>query len=108
MKGILLIAVAAVLSASPLAVAQEAPVTLSAEAPSDSNVVEVVFATNMRCKSCVKKINENISFMKGVKGLVVSLENQTITIKYDRRKTDEKVLADAVRKLGYKAEKVEK
>lgn len=91
-----------------MAVAHESAASVSLTAAVDNNVSEVVFATNMRCKSCVKKINENLSFMKGVKGLVVSLENQTITIKYDKRKTDEKTLADAVRKLGYKADKVEK
>lgn len=108
MKGILSLAVAAVLMASPAFVAQGAVTAVSSLAPVDGNVVEVVFSTNMRCKSCVKKINENLSFMKGVKGLAVSLEDQTITIKYDKRKTDEKTLAEAVRKLGYKAEKVEK
>ena len=108
MKGILSYAVAAVLMASPAFVAQGAATTVSSVAPVDGNIVEVVFSTNMRCKNCVKKINENLSFMKGVKELVVSLENQTITVKYDKRKTDERILAEAVKKLGYKAEKVEK
>ncbi len=85
----------------------EAPVSEYASLePADKNVREVVFATNMHCDKCVNKINENLSFIKGVKDLKVSLKDQTIRIKYDGRKTDEKALADAVRKLGYKAEKV--
>ena len=38
----------------------------------------------------------------------VSLKDQTIKIKYDNRKTSEKTLADVIKKLGYKAEKVQK
>ena len=102
MKRILLIAVAAVMLAAPFAAAQAAPSEgFATEAPADKNVGEVVFATNMHCDKCVNKLNENLAFLKGVKDLKVSL-------KYDRRKTDEKTLADAIKKLGYKADKVEK
>ena len=107
MKRILLIAVAAVMLAAPFAAAQAAPFEgFATEA--DKNVGEVVFATNMHCDKCVNKLNENLAFLKGVKDLKVSLKDQTIKIKYDRRKTDEKTLADAIKKLGYKADKVEK
>jgi len=106
MKRILLIALAALTLAAP-AVLAEAPASgYVAEKPADKNVSEVVFATNMHCENCVKKIKENISFVKGVKGLEVSLKAQTIKIKYDNRKTNEKALADAIKKLGYKAEKM--
>ena len=99
MKRILLMAVAAVMLAAPFE-------GFPKEKPADKNVVEVVFATNMHCENCVKKINENIAFLKGVKDLKVSLKDQTIRIKYDRRKTDEKTLAAAINKLGYKADKM--
>lgn len=107
MKRILLMAVAAVMLVAPFTVAQAAPFEgFPKEKPADKNVVEVVFATNMHCENCVKKINENIAFLKGVKDLKVSLKDQTIRIKYDRRKTDEKTLAAAINKLGYKADKM--
>ncbi len=109
MKRILLIAVAAVMLAAPFAATQAAPFEgFATEMPADKNVSEVVFATNMHCDKCVNKINENLAFLKGVKDLKVSLKDQTIKIKYDSRKTDEKTLADAIKKLGYKADKVEK
>lgn len=54
----------------------------------------------MHCDKCVNKLNENLAFLKGVKDLKVSLKDQTIKIKYDRRKTDEKTLADAIKKLA--------
>lgn len=108
MKRILLMVLAAFALASLSASASDEAGTFEyvAEKPSDRNVSEVVFATNMHCDKCVNKINENIAFVKGVKDLKVSLKDQTIRIKYDNRKTSEKALAEAVRKLGYKAEKV--
>lgn len=95
--------------AAPFAAAEAALLEgFVTEKPADKNVGEVVFATNMHCDKCVNKLNENLAFIKGVKDLKVSLKDQTIKIKYDKRKTDEKTLADAIKKLGYKADKVEK
>ena len=64
----------------------------------------VVFTTNMHCSNCVKKVNENISFEKGVKDLEVSLDKQTIKVTYDASKTSKENLAKAINKLGYKAD----
>lgn len=66
---------------------------------------KVTFFTNLRCNNCVKKVNENIAFEKGVKDLSVSLDKQTITVTYDPAKTDAQTLAKAIEKLGYKAQK---
>ena len=49
----------------------------------------------------MKKVQENIAFEKGVKGLEVSLENQTVYIKYDSSKTSESTLRVAIESLGY-------
>ena len=67
---------------------------------------EVTFSVKMHCESCVKKISENIAFEKGVKDLEVSLEKQTVWIKYDASRTSEEALKSAIEKLGYKAEKI--
>lgn len=66
-----------------------------------AEVKEVVFNVHLHCNNCVKKTEENIAFEKGVKGLDVSLENQTVAIKYDPSKTSEEVLKAAIEKLGY-------
>ena len=63
---------------------------------------EVTFNVHLHCANCVKKVQENIAFEKGVKGLDVSLENQTVTVKYDAAKTSEETLCQAIEKLGYK------
>ncbi len=63
----------------------------------------VVFDVQLDCENCAKKVRENIAFEKGVKGLEVSVESQTVTVKYDADKTDVETLRLAIEKLGYKA-----
>ena len=56
------------------------------------------FHVHLHCANCVKKVQENIAFEKGVK---VSLEDQTVDIKYDASKTSEEALKAAIEALGY-------
>ena len=63
---------------------------------------EVTFKVDIDCAGCVKKIQENIAFEKGVKDLKVSLQDQTVYIKYDASKTNEATLKTAIQKLGHK------
>lgn len=109
MKKILVLCVAAVMLAAPASFAQkpkDQKGKVEKTAKVNGDIETVTFSTNMSCKNCVKKINENISFEKGVKDLDVSLEKQKISVKYDKRKTSEETIAASIRKLGYKAEKV--
>ncbi|MCH5173267.1 MAG: heavy-metal-associated domain-containing protein [Bacteroidales bacterium] len=69
--------------------------------------VQVVFASNLHCDNCAKKVKENISFEKGVKDLSVSVEDNTVTVVFNPSKTDTLKLKKAINKLGYKAEVVE-
>ena len=80
--------------------------TSAVTAPSSKVYRTVIFKSNLHCENCVKKVVENISYVKGVKDLVVSLENQTITITYDAAKTDPVKLAVEIKKLGYAAVEV--
>ena len=65
-----------------------------------SEIKEVTFNVKLHCNSCVKKVQENIAYEKGVKGLHVCLESQVIAIKYDAAKTNEETLKNAIIKLG--------
>ncbi len=67
--------------------------------------VEAIFSVNpkMSCNNCEKKIKGNLRFEKGVKNVETSLENQTVTVKYDPDKTNEANLAKAFSKIGYEA-----
>ncbi len=62
---------------------------------------EVTFKVHLHCANCMKKVQENISFEKGVKDLHVCLEDQIVYIKYDAAKTSEETLKAAIQKLGY-------
>ena len=68
-----------------------------------SEVKRVVFNVHMHCASCVKKVQENIAFEKGVKDLKVSLDEHTVDILYDPAKTSEQTLKAAIEALGYHA-----
>lgn len=94
-------------TAACAATASKNPVESSANDKKAKNICTVTFKVHLHCESCVKKVNENIAFEKGVKDLKVSLEDQTVTIKYDASKTDEAKLANAIEKLGYEIHKTD-
>ena len=80
--------------------------TLNAQnAPEKTKKSEtVVFSVGMHCENCKKRIENNIGFEKGVKDLIANLQAQTVTIKYDKRKTTPETLQQAIIKLGYSCE----
>lgn len=75
--------------------------TDSKPAKKKGELKSVTFKVHLHCENCVKKVQENIAFEKGVKDLKVSLEDQTVAIKYDAAKTSEETLEAAIVKLGY-------
>lgn len=76
-------------------------VTASAGPKKKGELKEVTFNVYLHCDNCVEKVTENISFEKGVKDLKVSLDNQTVYVKYDSAKTSEDTLKKALEVLGY-------
>ncbi|MBE6250716.1 MAG: cation transporter [Bacteroidales bacterium] len=63
-------------------------------------IKEVTFNVHLHCNNCVKKLQENIAFEKGVKDLHICMEDQIVAIKYDASKTNEETLKNAIVKLG--------
>lgn len=92
MKRIITIALVALLTFSVSAVAGPRK---------KAELKEVTFVVHLHCKDCVNKVTENVSFERGVKDLKVSLENQTVYIKYDMAKTSEETLKKSIESLGY-------
>ena len=110
MKRIVLIALAALIGFSAYAannVMSEASASAQIFKKSKAEVKEVVFHVNLHCNSCVKKVQENIAFEKGVKGLEVSLEKQIVAVKYDAAKTSVETLKAAIQKLNVPVQSVE-
>ena len=110
MKRIVIITLAALigisLSAAEFTV-NDASVSSQIFKKSKAEIKEVIFHAHLHCNNCVKKIQENISFEKGMKGLEVSLEKQTIAVRYDAAKTSVETLKAAIEKLNVPVKSVE-
>lgn len=62
---------------------------------------KVTFLVSMTCESCQKRIEDNVSFEKGVTGLDVDLPKKAVTIEYRKDKTSPEQLKSAIQKMGY-------
>ena len=87
--------------ASTVTSSEYAALTDKKPAKKKGEIKEVTFNVHLHCENCMKKVQENISFEKGVKDLHVCLDDQTVSIKYDAAKTNEDTLKAAIEKLGY-------
>lgn len=67
---------------------------------------KVVFSTHIHCESCVAKLEANLAYEKGVKDLEISLEDQTVTFRFDPKKTTKEKLSAAMAKIGYEGKEV--
>lgn len=106
MKKIIAMVFCAVLAFGGAEAVNAAPVTeVSYKTPKKkAEPVTVVFKSNIHCKNCAKKIEDNIAFEKGVTALEVSVEEKTVTVTFDPSKTEIETLRAAIIKLGYTAE----
>lgn len=77
--------------------------TASAAGKKAKTKAEVTFVTDIDCKNCVKKVEANLPYEKGILDMKVNLADQTVWIKYDTSKTDIGKLIAAINKLGYDA-----
>ena len=82
-------------------------VSLSAGPKKKAEIKEVTFSVHLHCQNCVNKVQENIAFEKGVKGLEVSLEKQIVAVKYDPAKTSVETLKNAIQKLNVPVKSIE-
>lgn len=75
--------------------------SISAKNDKNREKAEVTFLVSMTCENCQKRIEDTISFEKGVTDLHVDLSQKTVTIEYRKDKTSPDKLKAAIRKLGY-------
>ncbi len=78
-----------------------AALSLAAQAETKTDTLVVTPSPKMTCENCVKKIKQNIRFVKGTKNIIVSLPQQTVTIVYDKQKSGYDDYTAAFRKIGY-------
>jgi len=68
--------------------------------------VEFFVTSEEMCHNCVRKVNNNLPFEKGVTGLDVSQEKNTIRITYRKDRNSPEKLKAAIEKLNMKVEEV--
>ena len=111
MNKTLIIIIAVIMAFSAPTYAAENTVTVAEQQAQKSKkakaeIKEVNFHVHLHCANCVKKVQDNIAFEKGVKDLHVCMESQVIALKYDAAKTNEETLKNAIIKLGVEVEGV--
>ncbi|MCF0166067.1 MAG: heavy-metal-associated domain-containing protein [Bacteroidales bacterium] len=74
---------------------------LNCEAAPKKKTEQVTFNVNLHCADCVKKVEANLPFAKGIVDMKVSLDDQTVWIEYNPSKTDKESLKKAIEKIGY-------
>lgn len=72
------------------------------------DIKTVVFTTTpqMHCENCENKIKNSVRFVRGVKTIETSVENQTVTITYDADKTSPEKIREGFTKIGYTVKEV--
>jgi mercuric ion binding protein len=79
-------------------------VSCSAYAESGTGPDTLAIHTNAVCDMCVKTIESELIYEKGVKGVKVDLEHNVILVAIDAKKTDLDKVRGAIVKLGYAAD----
>ena len=97
---LILAALVAFVAPSMVSMNSEASAQIIKKSKQKSEIKGVTFNVELHCAGCVKKVQENLDFEKGVKDLHVCMESQVIALKYDASKTDEEALKKAIIKLG--------
>ena len=97
---LILAALVALVAPSMVSMNAEASAQIIKKSKQKSEIKGVTFNVELHCAGCVKKVQENLAFEKGVKDLHVCMESQVIALKYDAARTNEETLKNAIIKLG--------
>lgn len=90
-KLIVLIAIVALSTSAVLAQKQKKA--------SNRETVEFFVTSEKMCSNCVRKVKDNIPFERGVTGLEVNEDENTIVITFRKDRTSVEKLAEAINKL---------
>lgn len=69
----------------------------------DIRTVVLTVSPQMHCAGCENRITENLRYVKGVKSIKASAEQQTVTVVIDGDKTTADALVKSLKKIGYTA-----
>lgn len=66
-----------------------------------------VFHVEISCDNCVRRIQDNIAFEKGLKDMKIDKQQQTVTLSWDPEKTDTLQLKNAFLKIKKPVSRIE-
>lgn len=69
----------------------------------DIKTVVLTTTPQMHCSGCENRIKENLKYLKGIKGIETSVENQAVTIEYDADKTSVEKIKASLKKINFDA-----
>ncbi|HNS17444.1 MAG TPA: heavy metal-associated domain-containing protein [Bacteroidales bacterium] len=67
---------------------------------------KIIVKTSLQCDMCKERIINDLSFEKGVKDVLVNVEEKTVTVHYNSDKTTPEKIRVAISKIGYDADDV--
>jgi copper chaperone CopZ len=102
MKFLLALPLFALLSFSPDAQAQTAPLA----ATKTANTATAQFKTSAVCDMCKSRIEKSLAYEKGVQTASLDVPSKVLTVTYRSDKTSPAALRTAVQKTGYDADEV--
>ncbi len=73
-----------------------------------AEIKEVTYTCSVDCHACKEKIMKNIPYEKGVKKVVVDLDNKLVTVAFKEDKNSTEKIQKALEDLGYEASVKEK
>lgn len=66
----------------------------------------IIIKTSSQCEDCKKRIENAVSFEKGVKNVNLDVSTKNATITYDKTKTSPDKLKKIIAKVGYDADEI--
>lgn len=78
--------------------------SVQTKAQQQGNSADVKIKSSVICGSCKSRIEQNMTYVKGVKAVSVDLATKEIAITYNPKKTSVDALKIAITKIGYDAD----
>lgn len=66
----------------------------------------VIKVNELNCKMCVVSVERELRKIKGIKRYDISLDNETVTVRYDAKEVSVEDIIKAIEKTGYDAEEI--
>lgn len=66
----------------------------------------VIKVNELNCKMCAVSVERELRKIKGIKRYDISLDNETVTVRFDAKEVSVEDIIKAIEKTGYDAEEI--